>query len=74
MALQPGDVKIVPPIQTTLSGDGQRSYQVYRIHFSIRGEGSYSVDVPVNGFSPETAQAAIEAKARVICETLDLFK
>lgn len=74
MALQPGDIKVNSPIQTTLAGDGQRSYQVYRIFFSIRGEGNYSVDVPVNGFTPDMAQMAIEAKARTICDTLDLFK
>jgi hypothetical protein len=74
MALVPGDIKIVPPLQQTLAGDGTRSYKVYRIRFAIRGEGNYSVDIPVDGYTPEKAQKAIEDKARGICETLDLFK
>lgn len=74
MALQPSDIKINPPIQETLAGDGVRSIRVYRIYFSLRGEGNYHVDVPMDGYSPELAMQAIEAKARAICETLDLFK
>lgn len=69
-----GEIKILPPIQTTLSGDGMRSFQVYKIFFTIRGNGSYSVEVPVEGFTPQIAQAAIEAKANEIIDTLDLFK
>lgn len=73
MPLVPGDIKINPPIQSTLAGNGNRTWQVYRIHFSIRGTGNYSVDVPVLDYTPQKAQAAIEAKAKAICETLDLF-
>lgn len=73
MALQPGDIKIVPPIQETLGGDGQRSFRVFKVFFTVRGGGPYSVEVPVNGFSPEVLQSAIEAKAKVLCEALDLF-
>lgn len=74
MALQPGDIKIVPPMPEVLTGDGQRSYKAFKVFFMVRDSGPYSVEVPVNGFTPELAQAAIIDKAKVICETLDLFK
>lgn len=74
MPIQPGDIKIVPPIQTTQMSDGGRVVPAYKIHFSVRGEGSYNVTLPQAGYTVEKAQAAITDAASHIVDTLDAFK
>lgn len=72
--IQPGDIKIVPPIQTTYGKVGTSSVPCYKIFFTIREQGPYSVLVQVDGFSPEKAKAAIQEVAEPLVETLDIFK
>lgn len=70
----PGDIKIVPPIQTTYGKVGTSSVPVYKIWFTIRGQGPYSVLVQVDGFTPQRAHDAILDVAIPLIDTLDQFK
>ena len=72
--LQPGEIKIVPPIQTTYGKVGTASVPCYKIFFTIRGEGPYSVLVQVDGFTPDRAKQAIQEVAEPLVATLDAFK
>lgn len=64
--LRPGDVKILPPLQATMAAGEFQPIRVWRIYFSIRGEGSYFVDVPQEGYTAEAGRAAVLAAAQQI--------
>ena len=72
--LKPGDIKIVPPIQTTYGKVGTSSVPCYKIFFTVRDQGPYSVLVQTEGYSVDRARQAIEEVAGPIVDTLDAFK
>lgn len=69
MQLNPGDVKILPPLQPLMAQGEFGPMRVWRIYYSIRGEGNYFVEVPQEGYTAEKAQAAVLAQAREIAGT-----
>lgn len=72
MPLSAGDIKVSPPIETW-GMDGNQTVRVYQFNFTIRDQGSYRVDIPVKGFSPQIAEQVIRSKAAAIVATLDSF-
>lgn len=72
--LLPGEVKIIPPLQPTYGNVNGQAVPTYKINFSIRGQGSYSVMVPREGFSAKVAEATVAEEAQKIVDLLDAFK
>lgn len=72
--LSPGEVKIIPPLQPTYGKVDGQVVPTYKINFSIRGQGSYSVMVPREGFTAKGAEAAMVEEAQKIVDLLDTFK
>lgn len=74
MPLNPGDIKLIPPLQETYGGDRGSAVPTFRAFFNIRGTGPYSVMIPREGFNPQTMIAAIEQEAGKIVEVMDAFQ
>lgn len=71
--LAPGRVKIQTPFQETYGDVMGTSVPVYRIFFTIDGQGAYSVMVPRQDFSVQSAVSAVSALAEQIIATMDAF-
>lgn len=74
MPLNAGDVKITYQRQTWGLDAMANRVQVYEIGFTVRGQGNYTVTVPIEGFTAAKAEAAIKPIAEQVVNTLDLFK
>lgn len=74
MPLQPGDIKIQYQRQTWGTDAMGQRVQVFEIGFTIRGQGNYTVTVPIEGFTAQKAEQKILPIATQVVETLDLFK
>lgn len=68
-----GEVKLITPIQSTVGAVNGNAVPVFRIYFTVRGEGAYSVMVPQEGYTPDKGVAAVMAEAKKIIDTLDAF-
>lgn len=71
MPVNPGDIKdviVFPTVGKTAMG---QAIPVYSIRFSLRGQGPFSVEVPVDGYTPAIGIAAVRKRAEEICATLD---
>lgn len=71
--VNPRDIKILPPIQKTVGSDGTRVIPIIRVFFSIRGEGSYDVSIPVEGFTEEKLEQAMLEEASKYIGLLDKY-
>lgn len=71
MPLQPGDVKLIPPLEPTYGDVNGQAVPVFKIHFTFRGTGSYSVLVPRDGYTGALGLAAVRQEAEQIALTFD---
>ena len=71
MPLNPGDVKLIPPIQQTYGNVNGQAVPVIRAYFSVRGQGSYDVMVPRDGWTPQVLEETIAREAAKIVAILD---
>jgi len=72
--IAPGRIKLRTPFQQTYGNLGGNSVPVFRIFFDIDGKGPYDVMVPRDGFTMQSAVAAVNALAEQIVSTEDAFK
>jgi len=68
-----GEVKLIEPIQNTVGSVNGEAVRVYKLYFTVRGKGNYSVMVPQEGYTPDKGVAAVMAEAKQIIDTLDAF-
>ena len=75
MPILPGDIKLILPPVRTLARNPQTGEPMaaYELRFTIRGKGDYRALVPEYGYTAALAQAAMEAVALPVIETLDKF-
>lgn len=57
--VNPGDIKIVEPVTQTYGQVGNNSVPCWRFFYMYKGNGPFSLVIPIAGFSWEKLQAAI---------------
>ena len=65
-------INIISISQTTILNENLIPIAAYKIFFSVDGQGSFSLDVPQAGYSPEAVKPLIEAEAKKIRDTRNL--
>lgn len=61
--VNPGDIKIVPPITQTYGTVANSTVPCWRFFYFFRDQGPFPIVVPMAGFSWEKLQAAIIEQA-----------
>ncbi len=74
MPLNPGDIKLLGPMMPTFGTINGQAVPVFKIFFSVRGEGNYSVLVPSTGYRGQDGIDAVTREAEQIVTTLEAFR
>jgi hypothetical protein len=73
MPLNPGDIKLKGPMMPTYGKIDGQAVPVFRIFFTVRGEGPYDVMVPSVGYVGQDGIDAVRREAEQIVITMEAF-